>query len=326
MENTVPSSGIVRSNALFRQDSAQSGPNLKLCQKKRRSSTIPSQMKENPRRLPPTLRTLRKLYLSSGNICAFPNCSEQLITREGNYVGRVCHIEAALEGGERFNSSMTNESRRDVSNLLLMCANHHLVTDNVDEYPVSRLRRIKEEHENRFLSPEKAIQQSLVDWTRVDQLTKVKNLRRMNTILNWEITEAQLEESIAELNDYLDILRRVPIDVRRFVMAVAKRVRALQDTSAVRKETFDTRILLSDFLSAHPISDSLMKKMLSLTDVHGLADLADIDTTIGRRDAIRLRHLESGWALWEEIAEFCELTDTPFETFAENLDFSPLDS
>jgi hypothetical protein len=51
-----------------------------------------------------------------------------LVNHKAQWVGEVCHIEAALPGGERFNKAMTNEERRHRSNLLLMCHDHHVET------------------------------------------------------------------------------------------------------------------------------------------------------------------------------------------------------
>ncbi|MFY1824453.1 NACHT domain-containing protein [Myxococcus fulvus] len=81
---------------------------------------------------------------------------------DGTFLGQVCHIEAAEEGGERFNINMTNEERRSFANLMLMCYPHHQVTNDVVQYPVERLRRIKEDHDRRFASPERSEWERLV--------------------------------------------------------------------------------------------------------------------------------------------------------------------
>ncbi|WP_172953346.1 hypothetical protein [Klebsiella pneumoniae] len=44
----------------------------------------------------------------------------ELINSYGQYVGNVCHIEAAEVGGERYNKSQTDEDRRAYSNLILL--------------------------------------------------------------------------------------------------------------------------------------------------------------------------------------------------------------
>src|SRR5579859_4942500 len=94
---------------------------------------------EKARRLAPSSDTLRELFLKSGNLCAFPGCGRLMMNVEGVFIGQVCHIEAAEEAGERFNGAMTNEDRRASANLILMCYEHHQVTNDVDKYTVEVL-------------------------------------------------------------------------------------------------------------------------------------------------------------------------------------------
>lgn len=106
-------------------------------------------MKETPKRLAPTTETLRALFARSGNQCAFPDCDHPLIDEDNNFVAQVCHIEDALPGG-RFNDDMNNEQRRSYSNLILFCYRHHIQTNNIEKFPVSRLQEIKKLHESNF--------------------------------------------------------------------------------------------------------------------------------------------------------------------------------
>jgi hypothetical protein len=90
------------------------------------------------------------LYLLSGNQCAFPDCKHPIITTEGVYVGELCHICAAETGGERFDPTQNNEDRRKFENLMLMCHDHHVLTNDVAQFPVERMRQLKADHEARF--------------------------------------------------------------------------------------------------------------------------------------------------------------------------------
>lgn len=107
-------------------------------------------MTETPKRLSPTSDVIRRLFLLSGNQCAFPGCQHPIISPDGTYVGEICHIRAAEAGGERFDANQSNEDRRAFENLLLLCHDHHVVTDDVDQYPVQRMADIKRQHEARF--------------------------------------------------------------------------------------------------------------------------------------------------------------------------------
>ncbi len=98
------------------------------------------------KRKTPDKDTLRELYLKSGNQCAFTSCTRVMLNKDGVFVGQICHIEAAEEGGERFNPFMTDEERAAFSNLMLMCYDHHVITNDVTTYTVPVLRGIKAEH------------------------------------------------------------------------------------------------------------------------------------------------------------------------------------
>jgi hypothetical protein len=109
------------------------------------------------KRKAPDKDTLRELFLKSGNVCAFPRCTHLMMNKDGEFIGQICHIEAAEEGGERFNENMTDDERAAVSNLMLMCYEHHVVTNDVDAYPVARLQAMKAEHEAKFTDPARAM-------------------------------------------------------------------------------------------------------------------------------------------------------------------------
>jgi len=98
-------------------------------------------------RLAPTATTLRALFARSGNVCSFPGCTQELITKRNKFVAQVCHIEAAEPGGERYNPSSNDEQRRSLENLILLCYPHHIETDDVIEFPAERLKEFKRSHE-----------------------------------------------------------------------------------------------------------------------------------------------------------------------------------
>lgn len=100
--------------------------------------------------MPPSNITIKRLFATSGNKCAFPDCQVHISEGE-TIVGEVCHIEAANPGGPRYNLSQTDEERQAFENLILMCANHHKVIDsNPESYTVARLKEIKTSHEQRY--------------------------------------------------------------------------------------------------------------------------------------------------------------------------------
>jgi hypothetical protein len=87
----------------------------------------------------------------SGNQCAFPDC-DIIFFKSGDETNRsnICHIEAAEQGGQRYNPDSTDEYRRSYENLILLCPNHHKETDDVSLYPVKALIDMKREHEDKI--------------------------------------------------------------------------------------------------------------------------------------------------------------------------------
>ena len=193
-------------------------------------------MNEKPVRLAPKGETLRELFLKSGNLCAYPGCGHLMMNEKGIFVGQVCHIEAAEEGGERFNSAMTNEKRRAATNLMLMCYAHHQETNDVAKFPVNRLQQFKADHEKRFSNPDRAILEKLTDWTAARPPSRPKNLARLSRLLEWNFDVNDLKEPLEELNEYIDILSRVPVELRLFLGAVASRAHRMKDTGAVQSK------------------------------------------------------------------------------------------
>jgi hypothetical protein len=109
--------------------------------------------KDKARQYKPT--TIRRLDKLSGNQCAEPSCQKNLIAEDGqSIISKICHIEAASKNGPRWNANMNDDERRDFSNLILLCDEHHTIIDNkVNEakFPVSLLKKWKTEHEAKIL-------------------------------------------------------------------------------------------------------------------------------------------------------------------------------
>jgi hypothetical protein len=91
--------------------------------------------------------TLRDVALRSRNLCAFPGCSSPIMDQNGVLVGQLCHIEAAEQGGERYNTNQTDEERRAAANLMFFCYPHHQETNDTKKYTVEVLKNMKADHE-----------------------------------------------------------------------------------------------------------------------------------------------------------------------------------
>jgi hypothetical protein len=137
---------------------------------------------ETPKRLPPTLPVRQRLFALSRNVCAYRGCPRFLINENGSFVGQICHIEAALPGGERFNPNQSNEDRRSFENLMLMCYEHHVETNDQQEYKVSILRKMKDEHEDRtiYLNQDSDLMRRFLDQSLCQEVILPKNLGQLD--------------------------------------------------------------------------------------------------------------------------------------------------
>ncbi len=131
--------------------------------------------KEKARQYKPT--TIRRLDMLSGYQCAEPNCHKSLIAEDGqSIISKICHIEAASKNGPRWNANMNDDERRDFSNLILLCDEHHTIIDNKEnesKFTVSILKKWKAEHEAKIL---KLISENSIF---------IKNPSALNTIIGF---------------------------------------------------------------------------------------------------------------------------------------------
>ncbi len=92
----------------------------------------------------------------SGNRCAFPGCNHEFLGGENETnSSNICHIEDAnrsLYKNDRHNPKQTDKERSDYNNLILLCPNHHIETNDPNSYTVTVLKRMKKDHENKIRS------------------------------------------------------------------------------------------------------------------------------------------------------------------------------
>lgn len=98
------------------------------------------------------LLTIKRLYALSDNRCAFPDCAVTFTNSANDTnVSNICHIEDAEEG-DRYNMNMTDKQRASFENLILLCPNHHIETNDTNKYTVDILREMKQLHESSSIS------------------------------------------------------------------------------------------------------------------------------------------------------------------------------
>ena len=131
-------------------------------------------------RIANTKEDYRSLFAKTGNQCAFPGCLHPLIDEDNDFIAQVCHIEAAQPGGPRYNTTMTDNDRRSVENLIVLCYRHHKKTDNIDFYDVTRLRQMKAKHESNWAEREYQVPNEALDRIFEEQFSFEQHVSDVN--------------------------------------------------------------------------------------------------------------------------------------------------
>ncbi|WP_053185867.1 hypothetical protein [Pseudomonas thivervalensis] len=281
---------------------------------------------EEPKRLAPTGATLRELFLKSGNLCAYPDCPHLMMDMQGVFIGQVCHIEAAEEGGQRFNSYMTNEDRRHFQNLMLMCHAHHKITDDVTKYPVVEMQRIKADHERRYASPEKLMLDSIRDWTRGSAVNYPKNLRKLLDFLGVSLQGQELDELLQSVTGYIDKYRKIPMETRAFFSEALSRIQLMSDTNVVMQVGWAERgIYAKDLVDAFRMSSRQVHGFASSLANYGVASIQEVQDSDYMREHIFAIHEVDDWPFWSDIAKYCAHNNQQVSSYAIDMRFDDLD-
>lgn len=97
-----------------------------------------------------------RLWGKSGGRCQYEGCSKALwmddLTKAEFNVAYIAHIIADKPTGPRGHSVLSEKLKSDISNLMLMCDEHHRLIDKIDVqgHPVERLRLMKRSYETRI--------------------------------------------------------------------------------------------------------------------------------------------------------------------------------
>ena len=288
-------------------------------------------MKPQAKRLTPASDVLRKLFLLSGNNCAIPECKCIIVDNSGVMIGRICHIEAAMPDGARFNSEQSNDQRRGFDNLILLCANHHAQIDDVktkNKWTVDRLKLIKREHEDIYrgvdTTLQKAFETGYSDITNNVSPTIAKTFEKFNQIMLRAIKTEVLEDSETkkacrlQINQYIKNASKATEKERKFLLAVINRAKKLGQLSD------SCSIPVTDVKSCLQISHNEMSRLGDAIKLYGVGDF----DLVGKGDAdvycVNVRS-PSDYVSWHDLMTFCEHAHIELASFVVHLDFQQLD-
>lgn len=280
---------------------------------------------ETPKRLEVTKEVLRVLCAFSGNLCAFPGCRHLIFTPEGVLVAELCHIEAAMPGGERFNPDMTNEERRSFSNLMFMCHRHHVITDDVDEYPVSVLQEMKAKHEALFSLDKMSdrIAEELYDYTSQLRVSTVQNLNNLYKTLGIENRDDEEREiEVRDFNKQMKFFKSLSTEAK---IALITSVERLRDDFFERKKYVDM-MEVGRVLSLYKPDLYQYFEELEASGLMLINEIEIRDNVYRDRHQLKSKNREVDNSFFEELYEYCDVHAIDFRKFMLDLDFSRLDT
>jgi len=266
---------------------------------------------EEVKRLAPTTETLREIYLRSGNQCAFPGCRRPIVDDSGNYVAELCHIEAAMPGALRFNSQQSNEDRKRYGNLMLLCHEHHVVTDDEASFPVKRMQEIKQTHEAKFSHIIEDIGADIVDRAGLGSLRSAENLRRLNSVLGWGLTDEQSAADLPEFALFEKRIRELVPEARRVLVVLVEVV-----------SRTGRNVLVQEFEKRLAGVGGAFWDYMELLEKY---ELIRIQYPSDEPPYIEYVPLPSGWNVLETIGEFAAKSGVTLEELLVNLNFALLD-
>ena len=95
------------------------------------------------------------LWGKAAGRCEYEGCNKLIsldgLTRHKSNIANIAHIYADRSGGPRGNPELSEKSKADPSNLMLLCYDHHhLIDQDIDGHTAEHLREMKLKHEKRI--------------------------------------------------------------------------------------------------------------------------------------------------------------------------------
>jgi hypothetical protein len=237
---------------------------------------------------------------------------------EGNFIAQICHIEAADEGGERFNKDQTNEDRRAFGNLMLLCYPHHVVTNNVDIYTVAAMQEMKKKHEAKFADIVSKIRASIQDHTNESQLSLPVSLAKMNDVLGWNQGPDELSETIPLISGFAENVKMLPVPTRE-LLAIA-----ITRGSAFGGERRHLEVPAGELLHACDLTPDQLREQVVILKNRNVAWI-DTDFEYDHDEVLYIGESLGGWSFAEDLQSFCKIADVPIQQIIVDLRFDLLD-
>ena len=278
-------------------------------------------------RKPPTPKVLKRLFSLSANQCANPSCDNVIVDHKGAVIGRVCHIAGAEKGGPRFDSKMSADQIRAFENLLLLCANCHvMIDDDQTRFPVSKLKKWKAAHERRFATIGERLQSAYMDTISEESdsiaVTLPKTFDAFVRYLASIGVQTEIEDDVpAAVERFIANLKNLTVNDRNLMRAIVEKTFSLASARqypngvAAHPEDLLTLLINNKRLTLYRLNklgEALARNGLGSLDPDGP------DTVL----FIASPHDDLAWA---DLSGFAESIDRTLDHLLIDLNFGVLD-
>ncbi|WP_373898799.1 HNH endonuclease [Haloimpatiens sp. FM7315] len=155
---------------------------------------------------------IKELYAKCGNVCAFPGCTNRLFTDDEygkSHISNICHIQGYNKGSARYNPKLSEDEANDISNLILLCKNHHgYIDQNEAIYTVEVLNSLKKSHEKKIeeLLSEKILNTSIIT---LNNINYSKFIEYINKNSDYDLDEKMLSKLFKKISNQKPITREI---------------------------------------------------------------------------------------------------------------------
>lgn len=280
---------------------------------------------EIPKRLTPVPEVTRRLYLASGNRCAYPNCNGPLIDSRGVLVGEIAHIEGALPASARFNRQMSNEERRGYENLILMCGTDHKKIDSdKTQWTVEGLVSLKLRHEALYTTAIDQLRRQVGDIT--EGTTYMAAANELAIIDPVGLNQDEFDSTLKLINDLAFRLSMIPIDVRSVLTVIVHRGNLSPNIWQVQRWSEEVVIPMSFLTSIVDCSRFELDQHLQVLKHFDLVSEGADPFETERKVVAGNSTPGVGWALFQEIRTLAGVDLTFVRRILVDLDFTPFDA
>ena len=279
---------------------------------------------ETPKRLTPSPEVTRRLYLASGNRCAYPQCDQALMGADAILVGQIAHIEGALPDSARFNPKMSNEQRRGYDNLLLLCGTHHITIDrDVERWTVAKLKDLKRTHEAIYTAAVDQLRRQVGDITEgVTYKPAVNGLAILDSL---GLDKDELAESCKEINRFAERLSKIPVDARSLLALIVVRGEKVGGHFAMSRWSGEFAIPVRVLKSLVDCTAVQLRQHVEVLEHFELLHREDEPFDSPPRYIAGNSTQDIGWPLLQDIRDFADTDLATIRRILCDLDFTTLD-